>query len=330
MSTIEKALAKRKQREEKESSESLQSTIEKAQQAEASIDSEVKSSASAVGPAAQPASFEEDAEAKAEAKVETSAEQYSTNLIDREVCPLDPDFLISKGFIVGGHEESHTKKEEFRNIKRKLLNNAFGPASATLNNGNLVMVTSSVPNEGKTFISINLALSIALEQDKTVLLIDADVLRPSVNRELNLTESVGLVEYLLGEVDNVADIIRNTSIPNLKIISAGKRHYLTNELLASDKMADLTRELADRYPDRMVVFDSPPLLGVTETPILANLLGQALIVVEESRSRLDNIKRAASLLNEDMAVGIVMNKTIQTYKDGYGYYGYGYRADRKA
>jgi receptor protein-tyrosine kinase len=186
------------------------------------------------------------------------------------------------------------------------------------------MGSSSNPNEGKTFISINLALSIALEQDKTVLLVDADVLRPSIHRELEFESKQGLLEYLLDEVHSLSDVIYNTNIPNLKLIPAGKPHHLTNELLASTKMAVLAEELAQRYPDRIVIFDCPPILGVTETPVLSSFIGQAVVVVEESKTKLDDVKKAVSQLNEDIAVGFVMNKTIRSKKDAYGYYGYGY------
>jgi len=236
---------------------------------------------------------------------------------------LNGERLTERGFIYGTRSTHHIQ-EEFRHIKRKLLNNAFGPASKTLNHSNLVMVSSTNPNEGKTYVSINLALSIALEQDKTVLLIDADVLRPSLHRELEFESSEGLLEYLLSEVDSLSDIIYHTNIDNLKIIPAGKPHYLTNELLASNRMEQLAKELAERYPDRMVIFDCPPILGVTETPVLSNIVGQAVVVVEESKTKLDEVKKAASQLNEDIAIGFVMNKTINTKKDGYGYYGYGY------
>ncbi len=236
---------------------------------------------------------------------------------------LNDEKLTERGFIYGARGTHHIQ-EEFRHIKRKLLNNAFGPAAKTLNHSNLIMVSSSNPNEGKTYVSINLALSIALEQDKTVLLIDADVLRPSLHRELDFESSEGLLEYLLSEVDDLSDIIYHTNLDNLKIIPAGKPHYLTNELLASNRMEQLAKELAERYPDRIVIFDCPPILGVTETPVLSNLVGQAIIVVEESKTKLADVKKAASQLNEDIAIGFVMNKTVNTKKDGYGYYGYGY------
>ncbi len=243
----------------------------------------------------------------------------------KEALALDKISLEERGYLIDtGNRKSI--KDEFRQIKRKLLNNAFGSGAKTLNNSNLIMVSSAKPNEGKTFVAINLALSIALEQDKTVLLVDADVLRPSVIRELGLEDTSGIIEYLLGKTEQVGDIIYNTDIDKLKLIPAGKPHHLSNELLASEKMAVLANELANRYPDRVVIFDCPPLIGVTETHVLANLMGQAVIVVEESKSSIADIKSATEHLNEDLALGLVLNKAIRSHKDLYGYYGYGYGA----
>jgi receptor protein-tyrosine kinase len=246
----------------------------------------------------------------------------------KEQIILNGDRLNERGFIYSP-DSTHHIQEEFRHIKRKLLNNAFGLAAKTLHNSNLVMVTSSNPNEGKTYIAINLALSIALEQDKTVLLVDADVLRPSLHRELEFESKKGLLEYLLAEVSSLSDIIYSTNINNLKLIPAGKPHHLTNELLASERMEKLAKELAERYPDRIVIFDCPPILGVTETPVLSDLVGQAIVVVEESKTKTDDVTRAVSQLNKDIATGLVMNKTIRSKKDVYGYYGYGYGRKNK-
>jgi len=239
------------------------------------------------------------------------------------VLQINKTSLEQRGYLIDSGSRQSIK-DEFRQIKRKLLNNAFGAASKTLDNSNLVMVSSSKPNEGKTFISINLALSIALEQDKTVLLIDADVLRPSVNRELGIGSVPGLIEYLLGEKDDISDILYNTNIDKLKVIPAGEPHHLSNELLASDKMESLAKELAERYSDRIVIFDCPPLIGVTETLVLANLMGQAIVVVEESKTYLSDIQKATENLSDDLALGLVLNKAIKSHKDMYGYYGYGY------
>jgi len=256
----------------------------------------------------------------------TKAESTNKDGVNNEIdIYIDKESMLERGYMYDAGTRKVTQ-EEFRQIKRKLLNNAFGRASKTLDNSNLIMVSSSNPNEGKTFISINLALSIALEQDKTVLLIDADVLRPSIERELGFESKVGLIELLLSEVNSVSDIIYSTNITNLKIIPSGKRHHLTNELLASNRMVDIAKELAERYPDRIVIFDCPPILGVTETPVLSNLMGQAVVVVEESKTKIEDVKKATTLLNEDMAIGLVMNKALKSSKDLYGYYGYGYNS----
>jgi receptor protein-tyrosine kinase len=253
---------------------------------------------------------------KAEAKFNATIDNTDHLIIDLES-------LAKRGYLVETGERLCIT-EEFRQIKRKLLGNAFGLGAKTLNNGNLIMVTSAKPNEGKTFIATNLALSIAAEKNKTVLLVDSDVLMPSLNRELGLAETQGLIDYLESDDLDVSNIIYNTNIEKLKIISAGKKHHLSNELLASEKMATLANELATRYPDRIVIFDSPPLVGISETQVLAQLMGQALLVVEESRTRIADIQKATENLHEDLALGLVLNKAIRSHKDLYGYYGYGY------
>ncbi|MBA6290448.1 XrtA-associated tyrosine autokinase [Colwellia sp. MB3u-4] len=276
----------------------------------------------------------EKARAKQQQKnLETSVKeaQYPLEEINRESIDaspkqelsLDKIALAERGYLIDNGTRKSIK-DEFRKIKRILLNNAFGKAAKTLHHSNLIMVSSAKPNEGKTFVAINLALSIALEQDKTVLLVDADVLRPSVMRELGIEEQLGMIDYLLGKTEHVSDIIYNTDINKLKLIPAGKLHHLSNELLASEKMATLANELANRYPDRIVIFDCPPLIGVTETLVLANLMGQAVIVVEESKTSIVDIQAATEHLNENLALGLVLNKAIRSHKDLYGYYGYGY------
>lgn len=233
---------------------------------------------------------------------------------------IDFEMLESKGFVALSRKRTLIN-EEFRSIKRKVLNNAFGGLAKTLHHANLVFVSSSRPNEGKTFTAVNLALSIALEQDKTVLLVDADVLKPSVSKTLEIGANVGLIEYLTGEEKDVSSVIYHTNIENLKVIPAGLPHHLSNELLSSDKMLKLCKEFASRYPDRIVVFDCPPLLGVNETALMAEQCGQGVIVVEEYKSKVSEVKQAVDLLPETMAVGFVLNKvTDPTETQGYGYY----------
>lgn len=243
---------------------------------------------------------------------------------ERLMVDIDTNRLSKLNFVANAQERSQIS-EEYRVIKRKLINNAFGALSSTLNNSNLILVTSTRPGEGKTFTSVNLALSIALEQDKTVLLIDADVLRPNVSRTLGISVPLGLTDYLNSDKVDVTDIMYSTSVDRLKLIAAGKPHHLSTELLASDKMAGLAREFATRYPDRIVIFDAPPLLGVNETSVLAAMCGQAVVVVEENKTNLNELEKAISLLPPDLATGFVINKASGSNDKGYGY-GYGYYA----
>ncbi|MBD3586616.1 polysaccharide biosynthesis tyrosine autokinase [Salinimonas sp. HHU 13199] len=219
--------------------------------------------------------------------------------------------------------------EEYREIKRKLLANAFGPLSSTIKNSNIIMVTSGRPSEGKTFTATNLALSIASEQDKTVLLVDADVLKPNVLNTFGVERRSGLMEYLTGEVNDIADVLYPTNIDKLKIIPAGKTHHLSTELLASQKMHETVDEFANRYPDRIVIIDTPPLIGITESAILANFAGQAVVVTEEGRSKLSDIRLSVERLNPDMAIGFVVNKVVNKDANDPGYYGYYYGQEQE-
>lgn len=234
-------------------------------------------------------------------------------------------------------QNNHIVKNEFRSIKHRLMKNAFGRNAQFHQNGNLVMVSSALPNEGKTFTAINLALSIATEKDKTVLLVDSDVLKPSVLPALGIKEHLpGLIEYLQGTCRNLSDVIYNTSVGNLKIIPSGKPHPQSNELLSSDRMAALANELASRYPDRIVIFDSPPVIGVVETVVLSHLVGQAMIVVEQDKTKISDVKHAIAQLDDKLAIGFVMNKVVRgSFMNAYGYgqdygYGYGYGKDESA
>jgi exopolysaccharide/PEP-CTERM locus tyrosine autokinase len=240
---------------------------------------------------------------------------------------IDLQAMERKGF-VGLESARNLINEEYREIKRKLLQNAFGPLASTIRNSNVIMVSSARPSEGKTFTAVNLALSIAAEQDKTVLLVDADVLKPNVLKTLEIDDKNGLMEYLLGKLDDLSDVIYHTNIPKLRIIPAGQTHHLSTELLASTVMKDTVEEFSTRYPDRVVIIDTPPLIGINESAILANLAGQAVIVVEEGRSKLNDIKSAVERLNPDMAIGFVVNKSIQFSEKG-GYYGYQYYGSDK-
>ena len=211
--------------------------------------------------------------------------------------------------------------EEFRAIKRPLIDNAFSKDGRPVNRNNLIMVTSALPGEGKTFSAINLALSIAMELDHTVLLIDADVARPSVLRTLGLKPEAGLMDVLLDPQLDISDVLLKTNIDTLSILPAGKSHRHATELLASKTMIQLLDEIASRYPDRLVIFDSPPLLLTTEASVLASQMGQIVVVVEAETTTVQAVKSALSKVETCTNVSLVYNKARNfPGQENYGYY----------
>jgi receptor protein-tyrosine kinase len=239
---------------------------------------------------------------------------------DPEELYIDTDRLERMGLITP--TENFTPiKEEYRYIKRPLLDNAFGANAKQLINPNLILVSSCHSGEGKTFTALNLALSMVTEHDRCVLLVDADVINPNLSRRLNISDqALGLLDYLNSKAE-VREIIQSTSIPNFKVVSAGTHHHHATEMIASERMKQFMKELSSRYSDRIVIFDTSPLLGASETSVLAKMTGQAVIVIEEARTSQRQVERALSLLKPNMAIGLVLNKSTTRQKDYYGYYG---------
>lgn len=223
--------------------------------------------------------------------------------------------------IITPHGNHSTTADAFRMIKRPLLNKAF---DQDVTHGNLIMITSSLPGEGKTFCSINLAMSISMEMDKTVLLVDADVAKPSLMKTIGLPDDKkGLLDLLQDSSLSVADVLMKTNIANLTILSAGQYVRHATELLASDAMVKLLEELAQRYPDRIILFDSPPLLVTTESSVLATHMGQIVVVVEAERTPQSALQNSLELIEFCNLTGIVLNKSQRMPILDYGY-GYGY------
>ena len=212
--------------------------------------------------------------------------------------------------------------EEFRIIKRPLLKRAFEERGPKDNPRNLIMVTSSLPGEGKTYSSINLAMSIAMELDHTVLLVDADVARPSVLRTLGLPAHRGLMDILIGDGPDVADVLLRTNVDTLTILPAGTSTPRATELLASSTMTKLLHELANRYPDRIIIFDSPPLLLTSESRVLASHMGQIVVVVEAQTTTQHAVKEALHKLEGFANVNLIYNKTrdIPGIEETYDYH----------
>jgi len=211
--------------------------------------------------------------------------------------------------------------EDFRIIKRPLLRNARSAVSEGRRHGNLIIVTSALPGEGKTYCAVNLAMSIAMEKDHTVLLVDADVARPSVLRVLGLPPAPGLMDILQGEGRPLSDVILRTSIPTLSLLPAGRSNRHATELLASDSMRLLLDDIASRYPERIVIFDSPPLLLTSEASVLAAQMGQVVMVIEADRTTQRETREALRRLDSCPRVDLICNKA-RAFAGGdyYGYY----------
>lgn len=235
---------------------------------------------------------------------------------------LDFQRLQAAGLLVPDIRRSRIK-EEYRYIKRPLLMNVDGKGATAVEHANLIVVTSSHPGEGKTFTACNLALSIATERNRTVLLVDADVIKPSVAHILGFEAERGLVDFLVNDQLDLADVLVDTTVPSLSILPAGGLHHLSTELLAGDGMRRLALEMSRRYPDRVIIFDSPPLLATTEASVLARLMGQVVMVVEAGRTQQSQVKAALAQLGPDQIVGFVLNKTRGFLGSNYYSYGYG-------
>lgn len=234
------------------------------------------------------------------------------------------DRLMADDMLVPGSKLGREIQDDYRRIKRPLVSNACGRNKAMVDRGNLILVTSSVPGEGKSYTSVNLALSISLEMDNTVLLVDCDVAKQGVSRMLGLENVSGLVDVLEDDNLHIGDVLLQTDIPNFRVVSAGKQNEYYTELLASQRMSELVDEIAGRYSDRIIIFDGPPLLPTPQTQILAGLVGQVVFIIEAGKTPQALVEEALQMLPKEQAIGLVLNKAEGL--SGRGNY-YGYYAD---
>ncbi len=212
--------------------------------------------------------------------------------------------------------------EQYRYVKRPLLANAFPDADNGIKNRNIVLITSSLPKEGKTYTSLNLALSMAMEKGKKVLLIDGDVAAPSIAKLLGISnDRPGLIDLLDGKKDNINQILLQTNLPGFSVIPAGASHSYSTELLASNVMKKLTNDLSTRYADRIVIFDSPPVLAASQASVLAQLVGQVVMVVEAESTPQSVVQDALQKVDSCDVVGLLLNKSVSGKGNGSYYYG---------
>jgi receptor protein-tyrosine kinase len=267
-----------------------------------------------------PAGFAEEPAAAAAAPVPVAASASAAARFARHAMAVDIDInrLAAAGFAVPGGPRG-AAVDEFRVIKRPLLKNASLQGAAALRRGNIVVVTSAMPGEGKTHTSLNLALSISRELDHSVLLVDGDTARPSVHARLGVPTGAGLMDLLRDPSLDPRDLIQPTNVDKLSLLPAGPGGADATELLASATMDILLDRLA-QPADRIVVIDAPPLLPTTESRVLSSRVGQVLVVVEAGGTRKRDLTEAMAMLAACPVVLTVLNKfTGPSTPGSYGY-----------
>ena len=234
---------------------------------------------------------------------------------------IDEDRLKHLGMIPADEDARVRLADELRRIKWPLLDNAAGKGAKEITHPRRIVVTSAVPGEGKTFTTLNLALSLAREPDFEVVLVDGDVPKADITRALGLVGRPGLMEVLADETRRARDVIMPTDIPNLSVVPAGKRHQLTAELFGSRRMQHVLDELSGQNRRRLVVFDSPPMLATSESRVLVSQVGQVVVVVAAGRTRQQELRVVLESFTESQYVGLVLNMSRRPTGDSY-YYGY--------
>lgn len=214
---------------------------------------------------------------------------------------------------------------QYQHIKRPLVASVLSRDPALGSASHVIMVASALPGEGKTFTSINLALSLALEKDLEVLLVDADVRKPHVSRIFDIEQEKGLIDLLVDNSLQASQVILRTDVPGLSVLPAGRSMETATELLASERMADVVAQLAAPDGRRIVLFDSPPLLLSTESRALATSAGQVVLVVRAEVTSQHAVKDAIAAIAADKPVSLILNQTGEPPSSGY--YGYGSYGD---
>jgi protein-tyrosine kinase len=242
--------------------------------------------------------------------------EYRSKLIN-----VDRGALARTGASVAGSARTRTS-EEFRIIKRQVVLGARPQPNAEVGqrSGRLIMVTSTKPREGKTFTAVNLALSLASEQDIRVLLVDVDLHRKSLTEMFGISGELGWVDLLADNKVGFPDALLRTNIPNLSLLPAGRAAEDLPELLSSKRTAALLAEMSERYADRFIIFDAPPCMASSEPSILAGLVGQTIFVVEAHKTEREEIEAALRLISGCANISLMLNKADTHNLEEFGSY----------
>ncbi len=214
-------------------------------------------------------------------------------------------------------------QREFRFLKRPLLARIFGLSRSGVKPGGLVMISSCMPQAGKTFVSFNLAQSIAAEQMTQVLLVDADPIRRRLSDALGLLDRPGLTDLLADPELSLEDMVLSTELESLQFLPAGSRRPNATELLASRRMHDMLGSLS-RQPDQVLLLDSPPVLLTSEARALAEKVDHAVLVLAAGETGAGDLAEALQTLDGiGASVSLVLNKArVISHRGRQDYYEY--------
>ncbi|MBT1070862.1 XrtA-associated tyrosine autokinase [Pelotalea chapellei] len=221
---------------------------------------------------------------------------------------------VTNQLLVSAGDLNTPAAEEYRKLKSAIVRLTKSDSFS-----NMLMVTSSIGSEGKSITALNLALSMAQEFDHTVLLVDADLRKPSIHTYLGIENKVGLTECLLDGVD-VKDAIIRTGIGKLSLLTAGREVRNPAEVFSSQRVKEFFLELKNRYPDRYIIIDTPPVLPFAETRSLSSVVDGVVLVVKEGEVSLKKISETMDCLKGTSLLGVVYNEAAKYHSDSHLYY----------
>jgi protein-tyrosine kinase len=233
--------------------------------------------------------------------------------------PVDMTRLRDEGYMPEA-EQARRFADWCHRVKRMIIDRALATGSA--DEARLILLTSALPGDGKTFITLNLALSMARERDISVLLVDGDLPRAQISRLLGIRHEAGLLDALRDDKLDVESLVHDTDIPGLELLSAGVPYEGATELISSVRMRDITGRLSGRNPRRLILLDSPPLLVSTEARALVAIPGQIVLVARAGHTPQRAVVDAVAQIDKKKLLGLVLNDAF--VMNGHGYYDYNY------
>jgi exopolysaccharide/PEP-CTERM locus tyrosine autokinase len=240
--------------------------------------------------------------------------------VPRRVVQLDREALVSSGYLPPV-EFQRRMADQFRHAKRPLLDSALGRGTEPLMDGSRIMVTSSVPNEGKTFVSFNLAVSMAQERDLSIVLIDADVAKRHISQLFGVDKEPGLLDAIQNENCDIDSLILATSFQNLHVLPAGRPADTATELLTGHRMESVVAKLSVGFDRRRIlIFDSPPLLLTSESRALTRHVGQIVLVVRAESTPQQVVDDAITCAGRERPIRLLLNQCESTVEPGYYYH----------